>query len=212
MRRITLTIYCSLFFLASAYTLSAQEKASKKPAVTSQKTKTAAMPDSATMMKAWMEYMTPGEFHKMMAKDDGTWNEEITLWMDPSAPPTKSTATAVNTMILGGRYQQSKHTGSFNGMPFEGVSLVGFDNARKVFVSSWIDNMGTGIMYMEGKWDDKTKTINFKGKATDPMTGNEMEVRERFKIIDDNTQVMEMFDVRGGKENKTMEIKFTRKV
>ena len=29
--------------------------------------------DSATMMKAWMDYATPGDMHKWMAKFDGTW-------------------------------------------------------------------------------------------------------------------------------------------
>ena len=165
--------------------------------------------DSA--MKAWMSYMTPGDMHKMLAKDDGQWNEEVTLWMAPGAPPTKSTATVTNKMIMGGRYQESKHTGTMMGMPFEGYGLVGYDNARKVFVSSWIDNMGTGIMFMEGKWDEKTKTINFTGKATDALTGKEIAVRETFVLIDPNKQKMEMFMTQDGKEHKSMEIVFTRK-
>ena len=41
--------------------------------------------------KAWMAYMTPGEMHQMLAKDDGEWNAEITLWMAPGEPPAKST-------------------------------------------------------------------------------------------------------------------------
>lgn len=165
--------------------------------------------DSA--MKAWMSYMTPGDVHKMLAKDDGEWNEEITLWMAPGAPPTKSTATASNKMIMGGRYQESRHTGNFMGMPFEGYSIVGYDNARKIFVSSWVDNMGTGIMFMEGKWDEKTKTIHFTGKTTDPSSGKDVPVRETFTWIDDKKQKMEMFMTQEGKEYKSMEILFTRK-
>ena len=163
-------------------------------------------------MKAWMEYMTPGPMHQMLAKSDGVWNQDITMWMAPDAPPSKSTATCTNRMILGGRYQESKSTGSFEGMPFEGISTVGYDNTKKVFMSSWIDNMGTGIMYTEGKYDEKTKTIHFTGDCVDPMTGKEMKVRETFKIIDDNNQYMEMFMTKDGKEFKTMEIKFSRKV
>ncbi|MBK9333372.1 MAG: DUF1579 family protein [Ignavibacteria bacterium] len=30
---------------------------------------------------------------------------------------------------MGGRYQQGKHTGDMMGMPFEGMSLLGYDNA-----------------------------------------------------------------------------------
>lgn len=168
----------------------------------------AAQNDSA--QKAMMAYMTPGEMHKMLAKADGKWKEDITMWMAPGTQPVKNTATAENKMILGGRYQQTTHTGTFMNMPFEGISTIGFDNAKKVFVSSWVDNMGTGIMYMEGTMEPGSKTITFKGKSTDPATGNEMDVKQTFKWIDDKTQALEMFMVQGGQEFKTMEIKFTK--
>lgn len=163
------------------------------------------------MQKAWMEHMTPGNTHKMLSKADGQWTVETTLWMEPGAQPVKSTGTADVKMILGGRYQESKHSGNMMGMPFEGISVTGYDNAKKVFVNSWVDNMGTGMMNMEGKWDDNTKTINFSGKVFDPMTNKEMMVRETFKMIDDNTQSMEMFMTHDGKEFKSMELKLTRK-
>ncbi len=167
---------------------------------------------SESEMKAWMEYMTPGDIHKMMARSDGEWNADISMWMAPGAPVQKSTATTINKMILGGRYQSSTHSGSFNGMPFEGISTVAYDNAKKSFISTWIDNMGTGIMILEGKWDDKTNILNTKGKQTDPMSGKEMMVRETFQIIDGNTEKLEMYMTPvGGKEFKSMEIIFTRK-
>ena len=162
-------------------------------------------------MKAWQDYMTPGDVHKMIASSDGTWNEEVTMWMTPGAPPSKSTATAENKMILGGRYQQSTTTGSFNGMPFEGQNLLAYDNAKKVFLSTWIDNMGTGMMEMQGTWDNASKTINFTGTAVDPMTGKDMNIRETFTLVDNNTQMMDMYATQDGKEYKTMEVKFTRK-
>src|SRR5687767_6936424 len=161
-------------------------------------------------MKAWTDYMTPGDVHKMMAKWDGKWKGDVTMWMQPGAPPTKSTSTTVNKMIMRGRYQEGRHTGNMMGMPFEGVSTVGWDNARKVLVSTWIDNMGTGVMYMEGPWDAASKSATLKGKATDPMTGKEMDIREVFTIVDDNTQKMEMYCTQKGQEFKTMEIVYTR--
>ena len=68
-------------------------------------------------------------------------------------------------------------------------------------------------MMMEGTWDDATKTITSKGKMVCSANGKEMEMREVFKIVDDNTQVMEMYgpDMKTGKEYKTMKIKYTRK-
>jgi hypothetical protein len=167
---------------------------------------------SEAEMKAWMEYMTPGDFHKEMAKWDGEWTGDMLMWMSPGTEPQKLTSSCVNKMIMGGRYQSSTHTGNFNGMPFEGISTTGYDNARKKFISTWVDNMGTGIMVMEGVWNENTKTLELKGKQTDPSTGKEMDVREAFKVIDDNTQKMEMYMTpAGGKEFKSMEIVFKRK-
>ena len=103
--------------------------------------------------------------------------------------------------------------GNVMGMPFEGVGITGYDNMKKVYTSSWMDNMGTSAMTMEGTWDDATKSINFKGKVPCVGDGRELEMREVFKFIDDKTQVMEMYspDLITGKEYKNMEIKFTKK-
>ncbi len=94
---------------------------------------------SEAEQKAWMDYMTPGSVHDMLAKANGDWTQNITLWMDPNAPPTKTTGTVTNKMILGGRYQYSTHSANFLGMPFEGISILGYDNSKKMFESSWVE-------------------------------------------------------------------------
>lgn len=169
--------------------------------------------DSATAEKNWMAYMTPGESHKMLAKWDGEWSGDIKMWMSPDAPPTINKGSATFKMLLGGRYQQGIHKGNFGGMPFEGISTTAYDNARQVFINTWIDNMGTGIMTTEGKWDEATKTITYTGKMVNPSNGKDCNVREVFKVIDDNTQHIEMYgpDPKTGKEFKTMEMTMTRK-
>lgn len=189
MKKITLTFVTALLFIAVC-TVQAQDK--------------------DAMMKAWKEYATPGDVHKMMAKDNGTWSADITMWMDPTAPAQKSKGTCTNSMILGGRYQKSVHKATMMGMPFEGIGILGYDNNKKVFVSSWVDNMGTGVMYMEGPWDDATKSITLKGKCVDPMTGKDMEMRQVMTIIDDKHQKLEMYYTTDGKEMKNMEINFTK--
>lgn len=169
-------------------------------------------PDSATMQKNWMAYMTPGNEHKMMASWDGKWDGEVTMWMSDNAAPMVSNMTCENKMILGGRYQQSVNKGNFEGMPFEGMSTVGFDNAKKTWFSTWIDNMGTGMMSMEGSWDEATKTLTLKGKEMDPSTFKEKDCRETFTIVDDNHQLMQMYEMQpDGKERKSMQIHYTRK-
>ena len=176
-------------------------------------TPAAAPLDSATMMKKWGEYMTPGDMHKMISSWDGVWKGETTMWQTPTSPAMTSTGTATNKMVLGGRYQMSTHKGSFMGMAFEGMGTLAYDNIRKVFVSSWIDNFGTGLMTMEGTWDDATKSLSLKGKTLDcnRFDGSMVDMREVLKIVDDKHQVMEMYGpAPDGKEFKMMEIKMTK--
>lgn len=160
--------------------------------------------------KAFMDFMTPGKVHDMLAKANGEWNESILFWMSPGTEPMQMNATCKNEMIMGGRYQLSTTTGNMMDMPFEGHGVTGYDNIRKVFVTTWIDNMGTGIMYLEGKWDDATRTIEFIGKSTDPMAGKAMDVRQVLTLMDDKNHKLEMFMMHNGKEFKSMEITFSR--
>jgi hypothetical protein len=71
--------------------------------------------------------------------------------------------------------------------------------------------MGTGMMYSEGSWNGQSKSIDFTGKAVNPVTGKDDPVRTVLKFIDDNTQVFEMYMMNNGKEYKSMEIKYTKK-
>jgi hypothetical protein len=161
--------------------------------------------------KAMMAYMAPGEIHQMMAKSAGTWTGAMSMWMKPGAAPMIMSSETNNQMILGGRYLQSTNKGTYNGMPFEGIGVMGYDNAKKIFVSSWIDNFGTGMMYLEGTWDAQNRSINFSGKMVDPVSGKDLQVREIMKFVDDNNHFFEMYVNESGKEFKTMEIKYTRK-
>lgn len=208
-------IFCavSLFFACKSET-----KDTKSSDTTTAATATTAKPDewvpvdSATAMKTMMEAGTPGKEQAMLAKSAGTWKAETTMWMAPDAPPMVSNGTATTKMILGGRYQQMNYKGNMMGQPFEGIGTTAYDNARKVWTSTWIDNMSTAIMNMEGTWDDATKSMTTTGKMLCPANGKWCEMKEVFKMVDDNTQIMEMYgpDMKTGKSYKNMEMKLTR--
>ena len=207
MKRINLVFGIVLLFAMACNS----EKKSTNADSTTAASDTASKPvDTAAMNKAWAAYMTPGESHQMLAKADGKWDAEISFYYNPDSPSVNK-AVCESKMILGGRYQQSSYTGDIDGMPFEGMNTLAYDNARKIFISTWVDNMGTGIMYMEGTYDAATTTMNFKGKATDVASGKDIAVREVFKIVDDKTHTMEMFETKDGKEMKTMSILLKKK-
>ena len=192
---------------SSASTMASNDKMDEKKS-----DNTYAMPDSATMMKDWQEYMTPGEAHKMLAKSNGTWNATITYWEMPGGPAQSATGTMTNKMVLGGRYQVSNVSSKMMGMSFEGMGTVAYDNAKKVMISTWMDNMGTGIMTMEGPWNDATHSATLTGKEYDISAKKDLDYKEIFTVVDDNNQTLEMFKpAPDGKEFKCMEIKYSRK-
>jgi len=176
-------------------------------------TETALQPmDSVAMEKAWQEYATPNDKHKMLADEAGSWTEDVTMWYAPDAKPMTTKMTAEVKMSLGGRFQTSVHKGNFMGMPFEGMNTVAYNNASGKYAQTWIDNMATGIMYMEGTYDESTKTINFSGECVDPLTKKSKKMRQTYAVVDKDTRKMESFDnTPDGKEYKSMEIIMKRK-
>lgn len=208
MKRLNLVMGVVLLFAVACN--SEKKSASGDSTVTEPSDTTTKVVDTAAMNKAWADYMTPGESHQMLANASGKWDAEISFYYNPDSPSVNKTVCE-SKMILGGRYQQSTYTGSIDGMPFEGINTLAFDNARKIYVSTWVDNMGTGIMYMEGTYDAATTTMNFKGKATDVVSGKDIAVREIFKIVDNKTHTMEMYETKDGKEMKTMSILLKKK-
>lgn len=171
----------------------------------------ATMADSATMMKAWMDFATPGDMHKWMSQYDGTWTGEVKSFMNPGQPPVISTATVTSKMAMNGLYQLTDYSGTMMGQPFMGHGILAYDNAKKHFVNTWIDNLGSGIVIMHGNWDEGAKTLRLKGTQTDPVTGKDSGIREDIMFPDNNTQTITMYGDMGGQEMKFMEATFKRK-
>lgn len=167
--------------------------------------------DSAAQMKAWQEYATPGNPHKLMADEVGIWNCDMTFWSEPNGKPEKATSTADIKMILGGRYQEANYKGTMMGQPFEGKSTLAYNNASKEYTTTFIDNMGTGMMVAVGKYDESTKSMELKGDMVNPVNGEKTPYREVYTIVDAKTRKMEMYDVKNGTEYKSMEIVMTKK-
>jgi hypothetical protein len=168
--------------------------------------------NTTAQQQAWTEYMTPGEGHNILADHAGEWKTITTFWMNPAAPPQKYEGNAKNEMIMGGRYLKSYFSGDMMGMPFEGMSLEGYDNAKKEYTSVWVDNFGTGTSISTGKYNEETKSITYTGTVYDPISGKDVMIKEIIKTIDKDHHLMEMYSIVDGKEVKTMEVAFERKI
>ena len=163
------------------------------------------------MMEAMMKAATPGEAHKMLNGMVGTWDTKITIWMMPGMDPTTSQGVAVNKSIMGGRYIEQRFTGNFMGMPFEGIGYTGYDNIKKQYFGTWMDNMSTAMMMSTGSVGTDG-TMTFKGSMPDPMTGKDAPFEEKIKVVDADHTIFEMWAPGpDGKMFKTMEIEYARK-
>jgi hypothetical protein len=170
-------------------------------------------PEEQAMMKRWMEYMTPGPAHQRMIKAfSGKWNAECTMW-EPGKPPQTSQGSMTNMPMLGDRYIHHMFKGSMMGMPFEGAGTMGYDNAQKKYVGTWMDSMGTSTMVMTGDYNEAKKQYTMTGEMPDcskegmPMA----KYKEVITVTDDDHHAMEMWGPGpDGKEMKMMEIKYTR--
>src|SRR5207247_9970283 len=141
------------------------------PAVSATATTTAS-PNEAEMMKEMMELAKLNENHKLLADLAGSWSTSVKM-MEPGKEPSVSKGNVIFKSIINGRYFIGDHSGSMK-MPgadgkmkdfaFKGMSIDGYDNVKQKFISSWMDNLGTGIMTMEVSYDPATKTFTNNGE------------------------------------------------
>jgi Protein of unknown function (DUF1579) len=200
-----------------------QTSPAMSPPSTTTTATTAAAPSAADMQKmmAQMTEMSKtNENHKLLASLDGNWNYNIKFWMnpDPNAKPQESKGTATRKSIMGGRYvvmdvsgkmKMPGADGKMKDVDFKGMGMEGYDNMKKKFVASWVDNMGTGIEFSEGTYDPSTNSLTYTAEV-EPVPGMKTAVREVIKIADKNHMSLEWYENQGGQEKKTMEIAYTR--
>jgi hypothetical protein len=162
------------------------------------------------MMEAMMKAGTPGDAHKNLNALVGSWNTKVTMWMVPGADPMTMDGTSETRWVMGGRYLEERFAGNFMGMPFEGLGYSGYDNVKKQYWGTWMDNMSTGMMMSTGAYDGKAWT--FKGTMADPMTGKDSTIDQKVTFADADHHMMEMWGpAPDGKIYKSMEITYSRK-
>ena len=163
--------------------------------------------DKEAMEKMWQQFSMPGEHHKHFAELAGKWKTETREFMTNPDKPAVSYGTAEFTVIMGGRFLKQTYKGEYNGKPFEGFGLTGYDNAKKKYVSIWIDNFGTGIMHSEGQYDPATKTMTEIGESSSPM--GDMKTKMVSTQESKDRIVFTMYGYTP-EESKMMEIIYTR--
>lgn len=173
-----------------------------------------AMPAAAAkddpIMEAMMKAGTPGPAHKILESRIGKWTCAGTMHM-PGMEPMKCEFKSEAKSIMDGRFVQETVTGDFMGAPFLGTGTWGYDNIKKKYISTWMDNMSTGLMYAEGTYDAATKTFTYAGECPDAMMTKYVKCRSTDTMTDADHGTMKSYQAGpDGKEMMTFEMTYTR--
>lgn len=164
------------------------------------------------LLKALEEAGKPGPEHARLQPLVGSWSYTAKFWMDPSQPPIETKGTIERKFVLGNRFLEERVTGTgFDGKPgFEGLGLLGYDNGRKQYTSSWSCSMGTGTCLGLGTADE-SGTLTFRTESFCPVEKKTIKGREVIRLESSDKVVTETYVTEDGKERKMMELVAVRK-
>lgn len=159
-----------------------------------------------------MELATPGEAHGHLEHMIGDWIANSSMTMDPNAPPLESEGSAHSEWALGGRFVYTTYTSTFQGMPFEGIGFLGYDNSAQQYEGYWIDNMGTMMLPIShGSFNEDLDQLTMERPYDDP-TGAWTKMLDRTTIHGPDHYTFEMFFADdAGNEFKTLNIEYRRR-
>lgn len=184
-------IALSLIIAAASYSQDTA-KPGKKPAIGGE-------PD-------WMSLHQPGEHHQVLDPLVGQWNLKVTFASAGQGEPSHSIGTARFRWVMGKRYLIEETRTSWDGETFEWMGIHGYDAMRKKHVSTWIDNLGTGIDAMEGDCDAAGRTITYTAMQDNPAGTGKTHVKWILTIESNDRFTVKMFEGDKGKEAKVVDI------
>jgi hypothetical protein len=168
-------------------------------------------PSQEEMNARWTAYATPGAPHDALKQKVGKWSLTVKMFVPGEAAPMESTGTSEMKLAMDGRYLLDTTEGEAMGAPFKGVGTTGYDNLKKKYVATWIDNMGTGVSFAEGTYDAAKKMFSYKCQMPDVMAGKWIQGRSTEQMTDANHWTMRAYQPGAdGKEYMSMQIDYTR--
>jgi len=149
--------------------------------------------------------------HAALTRDEGTWNTTVEIQIGPpGSKPESSKGVEIDSLCCGGLWLVKEYKSDPSKSPFEGHGIIGYDPAKKKYVSVWVDSELTTPMISEGTYEASTRTMTMRGS----MSANGKELRWRDVQVwkdDDTRQVTTYRPGPDGRESPSMTITCTRK-
>jgi len=172
-----------------------------------------------------LDYSRPGKYHQLLEELVGNWKFEGSRleWIDSvtSKEVMKLAGSLTRKSFADGRFFIAEITtaakiqlpvkdGKMITDYAKAIQLEGYDNVKKKFQLSYINNhIGSDITFWQGTYDSTTRTISFYSSIAD-IPGQEINIRFDFVFNDKNHYQWNYYSEQNGKYIKDTEMNFRR--
>jgi hypothetical protein len=213
--------------LAAAFAMTTQgygQDQPKKPAPPADQPSTVRPPDEGKPEVRRLDPSKPGRPDQPQAMQDvlnryvGTWDVTVrTLEPGKTDDGAEENRGRVESLaVLGGRAIQMTAMGEARAGEkpedgYQGMGMLSYNSVARRFESVWADNMGTGIVFMSGQFDEATKTMTMRGDRVDAKSGTTVMTREVTRWLSDTEYTSELFETAtDGSEKQTMVFRYRK--
>ena len=153
---------------------------------------------------------TAGPEHDRLTAMCGTWDVEMTFWLQPGRPGITTRGTSTIRPLLNGLFVEETIEGTLNGAPFTTLSWTGFNTSTRQYEATRIASTNTMRVAETGGYDEAAK--QFELKAEYPVAGDVWHQRTVIQSISADTMMATSYLSFGTvPEWKGVEIKYTRR-
>lgn len=147
------------------------------------------------------KYTEPGAMHQKLKDYVGKWDVVTAISMGPGQE-MKSESKAEIAWLIEGRFLKQETKGQLMGQPYHGFGILGHDNFKNAFVSTWIDNMNTYKLDSQGRLGQDGKTLFLYGTLDEYLNGdNDKPVKYVYRWKDADHFTFEVHDLDIGEAN-----------
>jgi len=165
----------------------------------------------------------PAHFHELLHRFVGDWDATMTVyWAGPEGPSMVTHGRCRNEVILDGRYLEMRFRGARamrdehggqQGVTFDGRGMLGYDNYRNLYVSTWADSMSTTIAVSRGPASfGPDGGLVLYGELDEPMLGLVgRTVKYAYSFPSDDHIRFEVHDLAIGEQSLVFSIDYRRR-
>ncbi|MBN1820806.1 MAG: DUF1579 family protein [Prolixibacteraceae bacterium] len=176
--------------------------------------------DYNELIKKWRRIQQPGEFHQLFKQMEGEW--KVKLIFHGGGQKWESECIAKNEILHGGRFLMEQiegeiyapdESGKMRPEPYSATRIIGYDNYKKAFCGTFVENQNSYILNYTGRYPlrGKTNRIDFYGLQDEPMLEiNDTMMKYTLTIEKENFYKWEVYALALGENSIAFEFIFIR--